>query len=81
MVQTTNAQLSLAQFFALPESDVIYEFVEGRAIPKFSTTGIAPKFFHRSITGALFILLGQWSQAQGRVRIEWAVLLMRANES
>lgn len=81
MVQSTSQRLTLEAFFALPEGDIIYEFVEGKAVPKFNHSDMAPKFFHSSITGALFILLGQWSQQQGRVRIEWAVSLTRANQS
>jgi Uma2 family endonuclease len=80
MVQTTGQRLTLAEFLALPEGDVIYEFVNEQAVPKFSSSEMSPKFFHSSITGALFILLSQWSQQRGRVRIEWAVALTRANE-
>lgn len=81
MVQSTGQRLTLEAFFALPEGDVIYEFVDGQAVPKFNDSDMAPKFFHSSITGALFILLGQWSQQRGRVRIEWAVSLIHANQS
>jgi Uma2 family endonuclease len=81
MVQTTGKPLTLEEFLALPEGDVIYELVNGQAVPKFQPPDMAPKFFHSSITGALFILLSQWSQQQGRVRIEWAVSLTRADES
>ncbi|HEY9628864.1 MAG TPA: Uma2 family endonuclease [Coleofasciculaceae cyanobacterium] len=81
MVQITHQRLTLEEFFALPEGDIIYELVNGQAVPKFHPSDMAPKFFHSSLTGALFILLGQWSQLQGRVRIEWAVSLTRNNES
>ncbi|MEM9216301.1 MAG: Uma2 family endonuclease [Cyanobacteria bacterium P01_F01_bin.150] len=37
MVHTQNKPLTLDDFFALPEGDIIYEFVEGRAVPKFSS--------------------------------------------
>jgi Uma2 family endonuclease len=81
MVQASGQQLTLEEFLALPEGDVIYELVNGQAVPKFKPPDMAPKFFHSSLTGALFILLNQWSQQRGRVRIEWAVSLTRADES
>lgn len=80
MVHITHKRLTLDEFFALSEGDVIYELVDGQAVPKFKSSNMAPKFFHSSLTGALFILLGQWSQ-QGRVQVEWAVSLTRADES
>lgn len=79
MVQTTGNRLTLEDFLALPDSDVIYELVNGQAVPKFAVPEMSPKFFHSSITGALFILLSQWSQQRGRVRIEWAIALTRAD--
>lgn len=64
--------LTLQEFLALPESDITCELVDGEAVPKMS-----PKFFHSSLTGALFLLLNQWSQSRGRVGIEWSVTLTR----
>lgn len=81
MVQATGQRLTLEEFLALPEGDVIYEFVQGQAVPKFPGDEMSPKFFHSSITGALFTLLNQWAQKRGRVRIEWAISLNRAGES
>lgn len=81
MVQATSQRLTLEEFLALPEGDVIYEFVHGQAVPKFPSDEMSPKFFHSSITGALFTLLNQWAQQRGRVRIEWAISLNRADES
>lgn len=80
MVQVTGQRLTLEDFLALPEGDIIYEFVRGQAVPKFPGNEMSPKFFHSSITGALFTLLNQSAQQQGRVRIEWAVSLMKANQ-
>lgn len=80
MVQVTGKRLTLTEFLALPEGDVIYEFVHGQAVPKFPTDEMSPKFFHRSITGALFTLLSQWAEPRGRVRIEWAISLERSHE-
>jgi Uma2 family endonuclease len=64
--------LTLKEFLDLPESDTTYEFKDDRIIPKMS-----PKFFHSSVTGAIYILLGQWSQKRGRIGIEWAIILKR----
>ncbi|MDF2388810.1 Uma2 family endonuclease [Nostoc ellipsosporum NOK] len=72
-----KTQLTLEKFLALPEGDIIYELIDGEAIPKFKNDEMSPKFFHSSITGALFILLSAWAQAKGRVVIEWAIKLMR----
>ncbi len=68
-------RLTIAEFQALPEVDLTYELVEGEAIPKMS-----PKRFHSRVTGALFILLNQWSQERGEVNLEWAIALKRKGE-
>lgn len=70
MVKATY--LTLEEFLSLPEDDLACELVDGQAIPKMS-----PKFFHSSITGALFTLLNQWCQGKGRVAIEWSIPLTR----
>ncbi len=80
MVQTTGKRLTLEEFLALPEGDVIYEFVNGQAVPKFKPPEMSPKFFHSSLTGALFTLLSPWSQQRGHTQIEWAVALTRTHE-
>ncbi|QKQ73821.1 Uma2 family endonuclease [Nostoc sp. TCL240-02] len=72
-----KTQLTLEEFLALPEEDITYELIDGEAVPKFKNDEMAPKFFHSSITGALFILLSAWPQAKGRVVIEWAIKLTR----
>lgn len=77
MTQSSTQSLTLAEFLVQPEGDVIYEWVNGQAIPKFLNAEMSPKFFHSSIAGALLMLLTEWGQ-QGRVRMEWAVVLTRA---
>ncbi|MBW4507647.1 MAG: Uma2 family endonuclease [Scytonematopsis contorta HA4267-MV1] len=68
----TKTQLTLEEFFALPESDITYELVDGQAQPKMS-----PKRFHSRLTLALSLLLTQSAQNRGEVGIEWAVTLTR----
>lgn len=68
----TKTQLTLEEFFSLPEGDITYELVNGEAIAKMS-----PKRFHSRLTGALCILLTQWCQKRGEIGIEWAITLKR----
>ena len=63
-------QLTLEEFLALPEGDITYELIDGEAVPKFKNDEMSPKFFHSSMTGALFILLSAWAEGKGRVVIE-----------
>ncbi|HLP91772.1 MAG TPA: Uma2 family endonuclease [Nostocaceae cyanobacterium] len=70
-------KLTLEEFLALPDSDIVYEFVSGAAIPKYKDSQMSPKFFHSSTTGSLFILLSTWAQEKGRVVVEWAVKLTK----
>ncbi|MBE9049785.1 Uma2 family endonuclease [Nostocales cyanobacterium LEGE 11386] len=72
-----KTQLTLEEFLTLPEADIPHELIEGKAVPKFKNDEMSPKFFHSSITGALFILLSAWAQGKGRVVIEWAIKLTR----
>ncbi|MBN3910420.1 MAG: Uma2 family endonuclease [Nostoc sp. NMS1] len=72
-----KTQLTLEEFLTLPEGDIIYELIDGEAVPKFKNDEMVQKFFHRSIIGALFILLSVWAQGKGRVVIEWAIKLTR----
>jgi hypothetical protein len=44
MTQLRN-QLTLEEFFALPEGDVIYELINAEAVPKFKNSEMSPKFF------------------------------------
>ena len=47
MPQTQN-RLTLAEFMAIPKTDVTYELVDGEAVAKMS-----PKRFHSRVTGIL----------------------------
>ncbi|NET01021.1 MAG: Uma2 family endonuclease [Sphaerospermopsis sp. SIO1G1] len=76
MIQLKN-KLTLEEFLSLPETDTIYELVDGTALPKYKNEQISPKFFHGLTTGSLFILLSKWSQNKGRIVIEWSVKLTR----
>ena len=76
MIQLKN-KLTIQEFLSLPESDTIYELVDGAALPKYKNEQMSPKFFHGSTTGSLFILLSKWAQEKGRVVIEWSVRLTK----
>jgi Uma2 family endonuclease len=76
MMQLKN-KLTLEEFLSLPETDTIYELVDGAALPKYKNEQMSPKFFHGSTTGSLFILLSKWAQKKGRVVIEWSVKLTK----
>ena len=71
---TTQTELTLEEFLALPETDLNYELINGKAVPK-----IVPKRFHSRLTGCLCILLTEWCKNKGEVGIEWAVVLKRNN--
>ncbi|AFZ21883.1 Uma2 family endonuclease [Allocoleopsis franciscana] len=71
----TQYRLTVKQFFAMPESDITYELIEGEARPKMS-----PKRFHSRVTGALYTLLNQWCPERGEVNPEWAIVLKRQGE-
>ncbi len=71
MVSSSN-KLTIDEFFALPEGDRPYEFVDGQAIPKMS-----PKFFHSRLQKTLLIILDSWAKNKGRVEPEWAIRLER----
>ena len=70
MIQTPSKTLTLEQFFAIPESNVAFELINGQAVPKMS-----PKFFHARIQKALLLALDLWSKDKGRVEPEWAITL------
>ncbi|AUS99464.1 hypothetical protein CLI64_03135 [Nostoc sp. CENA543] len=70
-----KAQLTLAEFLALPEGDITYELVNGELKPK-----MAPKRFHSRVTLALGLLLTPWAQNRGEVGIEWAITLKRQGQ-
>ena len=71
MVSSTS-KLTVEEFFELPEGDLNYELIDGRAIAKMS-----PKSFHSAVQAALIILLQNWCQNKGRVYPEWAIRLER----
>ena len=56
----------------MPKGDIIYELVDGQAVPK-----VSPKEFHSMLTFALTTLLSQWAKRRGRVRLEWTITLKR----
>lgn len=68
----TKTDLTLDEFWALPEGETAYELVDGRAIPK-----VSPKEYHSTLTFALTTLLTRWAKGRGRVRLEWALTLER----
>ncbi|MBE9185617.1 Uma2 family endonuclease [Microcoleus sp. LEGE 07076] len=67
-----GTKLTLAEFLALPDGDIYYEFIDGQAIPK-----VSPKFFHFSLQEALCRLIRVGCKSRGRVLPKWAILLKR----
>lgn len=67
-----KSQLTLQEFFALPEGDITYELVDGEAKPK-----MAPKRYHSRLTGTIYIILTPWAKNRGEIGIEWAITLKR----
>jgi Uma2 family endonuclease len=67
-----KAEITLAEFLALPEGDITYELVNGELKPK-----MAPKRFHSRVTGTIYTILSPWAKNRGEVGIEWAVTLKR----
>ena len=70
MITTTN--LTVDEFWALPEGETNYELMDGIAIAK-----VSPKYFHSSLQGTLCTLIKAWCKGRGRVGPEWAVALSR----
>ena len=68
----TKTNLTVEEFWALPEGETAYELVDGTAIAK-----VSPKYFHSSLQGAVFSLIKAWCKGKGRVKTEWAVALLR----
>ncbi len=70
----TKTNLTLDEFWALPEGETAYELVDGRAIAK-----VSPKYFHSFLQGALYRLFYAWCKENGigRVGTKWAVVLKR----
>ncbi len=73
MIQTKN-QLTLQEFLELPpgDGDIIYEFIDGKAVAKMS-----PKKFHSKLTRALLYLIDEWCKGKGEVYPELAVKLTK----
>ncbi|UFP95939.1 Uma2 family endonuclease [Gloeobacter morelensis] len=69
---TTRSDLTLEQFFALPEGETAFELVDGQAVAKVSS-----KFFHASLQKVLLRLLDGWAMDHGRLGPKWAVVLKR----
>lgn len=69
---TTKTDLTLEEFWALPEGETAYELVDRKAIPK-----VSPKYFHSTLQGAFDRLIHSWCRGKGRVCPEWAVVLKR----
>ena len=69
---TSTKDLTLQEFFNLPEGDRPCELVNGKAIPKMS-----PKFFHSRLQKTLLLVLDLWAKNRGRVEPEWAIALKR----
>lgn len=69
---TSTSNLTIAEFFALPEGDRPYELVDGQAMAKMS-----PKFFHSRLQKTLLFTLESWAQNRGRIEPEWAIKLQR----
>ena len=67
---TNPTNLTLEQFWTLPEGETAYELIDGQAIPKAS-----PKYFHSSLQRALLRLVDAWCPGNGRIRPEWSVIL------
>lgn len=69
---TNKTNLTLEEFWALPEGETAYELVNGEAIPK-----VSPKYFHSTLQKALLTLIYAWCKGKGRILLEWAVRLKR----
>ena len=69
---TNLTNLTVEQFWTLPEGETAYELIDGQAIPK-----VSPKYFHSSLQRALLRLFDAWCPGNGRIRPEWSVILKR----
>lgn len=69
---TNLTNLTVEQFWTLPEGETAYELVDGQAIPK-----VSPKYFHSSLQRAMLRLFDALPSLDGRIRPEWAVILER----
>lgn len=69
---TQLQNLTLEEFWLLPEGETAFELVDGKAIPK-----VSPKYFHSSLQKTLLRLIEICCQGKGRILPEWAVVLQR----
>ncbi|NJK63745.1 MAG: Uma2 family endonuclease [Synechococcaceae cyanobacterium SM2_3_1] len=77
-MKAIEQQLSVTDFFSLPDGDIPYELVSGKAIPKDEPMSL--QRFHSSIQKQLLLLLNAWCQGKGDVYTELAVILRRNEE-
>ncbi len=80
---TTEKKLTAAEFFALPEGDITYELVDGKAVPK--DKPMSPQRFHSRLQPTLWRILEEWcsdpaSPKLGSAYTEWAIVLTRKAE-
>ncbi|MCF2969658.1 Uma2 family endonuclease [Synechococcus sp. Nb3U1] len=70
---TTEKKLTVAEFLALPEGDITYELVDGKAVPK--DKPMSPQRFHASLQKRLLMIIDAWCQGKGDVYTELAIRL------
>lgn len=69
---TQLQNITLEEFWLLPEGETAFELVDGKAIPK-----VSPKYFHSSLQEALLVIIRACCKDVGRIKPEWAVILQR----
>lgn len=79
----SGQKLTPEQFLALPEGDIVYELVDGRAVSK--NEPMSPKRFHARLQPVLWRILEDWCSSPecpkpGSAHTEWAVVLTRKAE-
>ncbi|WP_148202808.1 Uma2 family endonuclease [Synechococcus sp. JA-2-3B'a(2-13)] len=79
----SGQKLTPEQFLALPEGDIVYELVDGRALSK--NEPMSPKRFHARLQPVLWQILEDWCSSPecpkpGSAHTEWAVVLTRKAE-
>jgi Uma2 family endonuclease len=72
MTQAVTGQLTLKEFFALPEGEPYNELIDGEAVPK-----ALPQRFHSKTSMGIIRIFEPWLQNKGELGIEWAVTLIR----
>lgn len=81
--QLTEKKLTVAEFLALPEGDITYELVDGKAVPKDKPMSL--RRFHSRLQPILWRILEDWcsgpeSPKPGSAYTEWAIVLTRQAE-